>query len=123
MANLEMQKSSNNTADISAMRVIMGIINSARLIQGWAMLPPKDAEPLAQVWLQQLRANNVDVESLPQLLNEAVSHRIGCIASGDTVPPLTIETVIAMSRRPKLSPEEQEARDSVRASMEAFYGR
>ncbi len=127
MENLEMQKSSNNTATISDVRTIMGVINSARLIQGWTMLPPSDAEPIAKVWFEQLKANKMETSNLPDLLNEAVSYRVKCIASGQTPPPLTIETLIAMERRNQtkssLSQEEIDGRAAVRASMEAWNGR
>lgn len=103
----------------------MGVINSARLIQGWTMLPPSDAEPIAKVWFEQLKANKMETSNLPDLLNEAVSYRVKCIASGQTPPPLTIETLIAMERRKmnQLTEKEMRMREALQKTQDMFYGR
>ena len=98
-----MQRSSQNTLTTSEnplKRVLaMKIINKIRILQGWNMISPKDAEPIAAVWVEQLDRAGIPVEEYDSLYNKVVDWRVKCLQHDRPMPNLTVETFIAARKR------------------------
>lgn len=74
---------------------IGAVINKIRVIQGWNMVSPKDAEPTAKAWIEQLDRYGVKPEEYDNLLRLAIDRRVVMLQHGKTPDPLTVELLLA----------------------------
>ena len=100
--NLEVTKKETpkyleNTKNISQVKHIkvLGIINKIRIVQGWNMISPKDAEPVCAVWLEQLDRFKVHPELYEMLFNRVIDARVECLRKNESQPTLTVDLFLA----------------------------
>jgi hypothetical protein len=74
---------------------IGSVINKIRIVQGWNMITPKDAEPVARVWIEQLDRYNIAPQLYDTLLNRCIDRRAAALKEGEQTPPLTVELFLA----------------------------
>lgn len=74
---------------------IGAVINKIRIVQGWNMISPKDAEPIARVWLEQLDRYNIAPELYEMLLNRCIDRRASVLKESGQPPALTVELFLA----------------------------
>jgi len=65
------------------------------------MVSPKDAEPVARVWLEQLDRFDVHPALYSRLLDDAINHRLNFLNEGQQPPALTVELLLVMFKRHK----------------------
>src|SRR6185369_2667937 len=67
-----------------------GVINKIRIVQGWNLLGPKETEPLASVWAEQLDRHHVPPELYDEMLSRAIEHRLWFLRKSEEPPALTV---------------------------------
>lgn len=59
-------------------------------------MSPRDAEPVASIWIEQLNHAGIAVADYEMLFQKAIDWRIKCLEEAIPAPALTVETIIAV---------------------------
>ena len=124
----ETQISLPNTKNTLAMtqekvKAAMGVINKLRVVQGWNLMPPKDAEPIAAIWIEQFNHAGIESDEYASLLQKAIDWRIESLRLGTYMPTLTIETLIAAKGRVTPNTNMENYRDPMTGRKIGEFGR
>jgi hypothetical protein len=84
-----------NKPKVTRLIEIGGVINKARIVQGWNVLSPAETLPLAEVWAEQLDRHDVPNAIYGHLIDRAIDRRLSAFRKEQQPPPFTVELIIA----------------------------
>lgn len=91
---------SANTELFSILEVdkVISLINRMRLLQGFSMLDPDEADLMAATWLIEFKRKHVPAELYDDLVEKAFDYRVRLLQDGTTPPPFDLAELLAIFR-------------------------
>lgn len=78
------------------MKKVINLINKIRLLQGYSLLDPDEADVMAAAWLEAFKRDHVPADLYEDLLQKAFKHRVWTQQEGRTPPPFDLTLLLSI---------------------------
>lgn len=77
------------------MRKVINLINKMRLLQGYSLLDPDEADLMAAAWLTEFKRKHVPAEIYDDLVQKAFDHRVRLLQDGIAPPAFDLAELLS----------------------------